>query len=54
MKINTILVELVTGCVFGFEFVDDELTWVLHIGFIRVMRFTHELEKKDETPHTKD
>lgn len=53
MKVSTVIVELVTGCVFGFEFVDDELDWVLHIGFIRVMKFSHDV-KEDETPKPKD
>jgi len=44
-----IIVELITGCVFGFEFVDEELKWVLHIGFIRVMSFSH-----DAQPPTND
>ena len=53
MKVNTIIIEFITGAVVGFEFVDDELTWVLHLGFIRVMRFTHDIEK-DEQLHKGD
>ena len=39
MKVKFFIVEMITGCTFGFEFVDDDLLWVLHLGFIRVMRF---------------
>lgn len=49
MKINTVIVELITGCTFGFEFVDTELRWVLHLGFFRVMKFTHEAEGNETT-----
>lgn len=40
--INIYVGEFVTGAVFGFEFVDDRLLWVLHLGFFRIMKFRKE------------
>lgn len=42
-----IIVELVTGAVFGFEFVDDTLKWVLHLGFIRIMKLSKDVKDED-------
>lgn len=47
MKVKFIIIEMITGCTFGFEFVDDELLWVLHLGIVRVMRFA--ADAPDET-----
>ncbi len=38
----------IVGAVFGFEFVDDELLWVLHFGPLRIMRMAVTTDE-DET-----
>lgn len=52
MKINVYVFEFVTGMVFGFEFVDEELKWALHLGFCRIMKLSQEIE--DEQLHKSD